>query len=123
MKLLHGKSGKPLYEAVNLFAGQSLRSLRKLGMRDEIHRMLQAMTQVVMQGQDFDALLRKHANDWPEVLRSLLYLSAGWLYFGQLDKAMPVLNEARTRLITTDPGVPAAKQWHQEYTKLARTYA
>jgi hypothetical protein len=124
MKLLQGKSGKPLYEAVNLFAGQSLRSLRKLGMRDEIHRMLQSMTQVVMQGQDFDALLRKHAADWPEVLRSLLYLSAGWLYFGQLDKAMPVLAEARERLFNTNPSTPTGKgQWHQEYTRLARTYA
>jgi hypothetical protein len=123
MKLLYGKSGKLLYETINLFAGQNLRSLRRLHMSDEVHRMLQAMTQVVLQGQDLDALLRRHIDDWPAVLRSLLYVSAYRMYLGQTNEALPVLDEAVKRLAGHDPADPRYRQWHIEYARLASTYA
>src|SRR5262249_51220575 len=62
--------------------GESLRSLRKLGMHDQIEKLLTGMSRVILSGEDLQNLasIRPDKNGL-QVLRSMLYLASGWLYF------------------------------------------
>jgi hypothetical protein len=100
--------------AVDSLAGQCLRGLRKLGLRDEIHNLLGQMAAAVTEGQAL-ATLRKR-KDWPATLRTLLQVAAGWYYFGMDEEARPVLEEARTLLLHGELDA-------REQTKLACAYA
>lgn len=119
--LLRTKTGKTLHTVIDLLAGQCLRSLRKLGMRDEIHKLLNVMSDQLIQGKSLAQLRAVNPRDWHETVRALLQLSGGWLYFGEVDKAIPFLDEAH-HVLFEDAELIKHKQF-QEYTKLARTYA
>ena len=79
---------------------QSFKGLRTLGMREEIAWLFQQMGEAVgraepetpSSGQTAPAAGR------PETLKLLLQVSAGWLYFGEADRAWPILDEARALL-------------------------
>jgi hypothetical protein len=119
--LLKGKSGEPLCKVIDILAGQCLRSLRKLGMREEIHKLLNVMSAQLTHGKSLDQLRTLHARDWHLIVSGLLQLAGGWLYFGEVDRAIPFLNEAQHTLLE-DAEMVKQKQF-QEYAKLARTYA
>ncbi len=99
---LRARRGKVLYDSVNLVAGECLRSLRKLGLRDEIQRLLREMSEQVLEGKSLAQLRAHHlaagGNSWPTLLRTLLHLAGGFLYFGANDQAEPILDEARAML-------------------------
>src|SRR5262249_13618379 len=116
LKLVQSQKGEEAARALDGLASQSLRGLRKLGLRDETDRLLQQMAQMIIQGQDMTALRRKHDKNWPTMLRTLLQIAAGWFYFGRNDKAMPILAEAYETLYSDDLAAP-------ERTKLACAYA
>jgi hypothetical protein len=78
-------------------AGQSLRGLRKLGMREEIDSLLHLLAEAILQDADVEAL-RTRPN-WPAVLRTLLHVAAGWFYFGKDEEALIFLREARSLLL------------------------
>ena len=87
----------PEFRTLDAVANQCFRGLRKLGLRDEVKQLLQQTADAVLRGQDLhDAPALDNARG--SALRSLLYVAAGWLYFGQDDKAEPVLQAARLRL-------------------------
>jgi cellulose synthase operon protein C len=119
-ELLKTKIADKLHSAIDLIAGQCLRSLRKLGMRDEIHRLLAYMANLVIGGQSLSHLRAKHTKDWAETVRTLLHLAGGWLYFGEVEKSLPFLDEAKSVLF--DEGDLIKNKKFQEYAKLARTY-
>jgi hypothetical protein len=91
--------------------GQSFRSLRKLGMRDEISHLLERIAELIIQsqeGKDFKNRERgtaersRSAEKWSKTLKLLLHVAAGWLYFGHNDRALPILDDARHLLLEGD---------------------
>ncbi|MBL8795895.1 MAG: hypothetical protein JNM56_18480, partial [Planctomycetia bacterium] len=95
MQLLESQRGDNAAQALDTLAGQCLRGLRKLGLRDEIGSLLQRMTDIVMQGQSLKALRERQGANWVHSLRTLLQIAGGWLYFNRMEQAMPILDEAR----------------------------
>ena len=128
VELLKAKPEEQRFELINVVAAQCLRSLRKLGLRDEIDKFLQAdagrgarradggpaPAQVPGQGREG----RGQVDLWGKVLQSLLHLAGGWLTFGLNDQAAPILDEAREELIGPNPAPLPAK----DYTSLAQAY-
>jgi hypothetical protein len=119
--LIHAKPADDRFKIINYVAGQCLRSLQKLGMRDEIDRFLTLLQDEVLGGQTTEQLRKKHApkpETWSAVLQTLLNLASGWLNYGLNERAAPILKEACHELLGTTAGrLPA-----NEYTELARTY-
>ena len=119
--LVRTRTDDQRYELVNIAAGQCLRSLRKLGLRDEVDRLLQRLQTEVLKGETFAQLKAKFAtrpDAWGKPLQTLLHLAGGWLTYGLTDKAEPILEEARAVLI----GPVKTKTSPLEFTKLAQAY-
>src|SRR5262249_52097673 len=94
VQALHGTVGAQTLDAL---ASQSLRGLRKLGLREEIHGILDAMALVITRGQPLPALAAKK-DKWPVLLRTLLHVASGWYYFDMQAEAKPVMEQARALL-------------------------
>src|SRR5207302_4139821 len=119
--LIHSKPEDTRFKLINVVAGQCLRSLKKLGMRDEIDRFLTKLHNEVLRGATTAELKRKHASKpemWGAVLQTLLNLAGGWLTYNWNDRAEPILVEARSELL----GTSAVKLPPKDYTELARAY-
>ncbi|MDB5308266.1 MAG: hypothetical protein JWO38_2468 [Gemmataceae bacterium] len=119
--LVHGKKDDVRFKLINVVAGQCLRNLKKLGMRDEIDRFLTRLQSEVLQGATLQDLRRKHSakpEGWAPVLQTLLSLASGWLSFGLNDQAAPILDEARNELLSPT----GLKLQALPYTELARAY-
>src|SRR5262249_19752995 len=100
-------------------AGQSLRSLRKLGLRQEVERLLHKISERITQGRNLAALRESQAwLNWLDSLRTLLQVAAGWMYFNRPEEALPTLQETRQSLFTPSGDIPGAM-----HSKLASTYA
>jgi hypothetical protein len=114
-KMLETQRGGQSVQALDTLAGQCFRSLRKLGMRDEIDRLLSQMAELILEGKDLDAVdfKKQHGAD---ALRALLHVAKGWYYFGRDGQAEPVLQKARSLLFQGD--LPPREQ-----TRLACAYA
>jgi len=120
-ELIRSKSEDSRFKLINAVAGQCLRSLKKLGMRDEIDRFLAKLRNDVLRGSTTAELKKKHSAKpemWGSVLQTLLNLAAGWLTFGLHEQAAPILDEARNELLNPN----AVKLPPKEYTALAQTY-
>lgn len=110
------------FELVSVVAGQSLRSLRKLGLHDQIDRLLQKLLVTVLGAGTLADLKAAHASRpdvWLKALASALSVAGGWLMFGLTDKATPILDAARAELFAP----PGAKTLMQDNTRLAVAYA
>jgi hypothetical protein len=113
-------SGDRVSTEIEPLLGQCFRGLRKLGMRDEIGRLLDRLAEVILRGRDAspqalaaaaaEARTGPEALAWSRTLRLLLHVAAGWLYFGQHDRARPVFDEARTHLLTAEI-FPIERTW------------
>ena len=88
-------------DALERLIGECLRGLRKLGMRDEIGQLLARIAGLARQQHDLPKEVGPTARDERRggLLRTLLLVASGWLYFGQQEQAMPVLDEARDLLV------------------------
>ena len=120
-ELVAAKPDDQRFELINVVAGQCLRSLRKLGLRDEIDKLLRKLQDAVLKGQPASTMRAKYAakpDVWGKALQTLLHLAGGWLTFGLTDQATPILDEARTDLLAPGGG----KLSMAEYTKLAQAY-
>ncbi len=115
-KMLHSQRGPQGLEALNSLAGQCFRGLRKLGMRDEIDRLLGQMAEAVLEGKDLAAVDFQKSAAGPDMLKALLQVAAGWYYFGRDRQAEPVLQAARALLLKAE--LPPRTQ-----TALACAYA
>jgi hypothetical protein len=114
--LLQSQKGDRAVQAMEWLAGQCFRSLRKLGMRDEIDQTLTLMANVILQGQDIQHLDTKSMPDGLGSLRALLHVAGGWLYFGRDRQAEPILQAVRGLLYSDE--LP-----YREKTALACVYA
>jgi hypothetical protein len=119
--LVHRKSDETRYTLINIVAGQCFRSLKRLGMRDEIDRLLSRLHVEALRGATTAELKRKHTTKpetWAAILQTQLRLAAGWLSFGCSDKAKPILDEGRNELLNPNAMTIPSK----DYTELARAY-
>jgi hypothetical protein len=115
-RLLESRRGAAATKEVETLASQCFRGLRKLGMRDEIDRLLTQMADVILRGKPLSSL--DDRKDRPEALGALLHVAGGWLYFGRDERAEPVLKAARAALFADAPAGSG-----QQLTGLACAYA
>jgi hypothetical protein len=78
-------------------AGQVFRGLRKLGMQDDIRRLLDALTEVVTRGKPFAGL--RQATNWPKLVRILLQVAAGHFYVNNEAEGRALVEEGRLLLL------------------------
>ncbi|OWK41881.1 hypothetical protein [Fimbriiglobus ruber] len=109
--LVRAKPVEQRYEIVNVVAAQSLRSLRKLGLRDEVDKLFHALRDAILGGQTAAQLRDRYKhktdtttgltgkNSWAKALQSLLNLAGAWLTFGAVEQAGPILDDARVELL------------------------
>jgi hypothetical protein len=120
-ELIHRKPAETRFTLINIVAGQCLRSLKRLGMRNDIDCFLSKLHDEVLRGAAPTELKRKYTSKpetWSAVLQTQLRLATGWLSFGWLDKAKPILDEGRNELLNPH----AIKLSPKDYTELARAY-
>jgi hypothetical protein len=86
------------YKTINYIARECLRSLRKVGLKDEIDHFLKSITEIVTQNKSLIQLRQSSGTKWPEVLTALLYLAEAWQYSGAYSQAKPFLDEARSTI-------------------------
>lgn len=104
---------------IDVAMGQCLRNLKKLGMRDQIDRLLARVQSLVFPTGTVEDLREKHtrADSWARTLQSLLHLAGGWLMLGQNSRANEVLDAARAELLA-----PKSKFLPKDFTDLAQAY-
>lgn len=120
-ELVHRKPEETRYTLINIVAGQCLRSLKRLGMRNDIDRFLTRLHTEVLCAPTLADLKRKYANKpemWAAVLQTLLHLAAGWMSFEWFERAKVILEESRNELLNPQ----AVKIPPKDYTELARAY-
>lgn len=118
--LVRGKTGDQRYDLINAAAAQSVRSLRRFGMADEIDDLLQRLHAELLVSQTPAQFRAKLAGkpDFAKAFQSLLALAGGWLGYGLTDRAEPTLNDARDYLLSRE----AAKLSAKDYAALAQAY-
>lgn len=119
--LVHSKPQEMRFKLINVVAGQCMRSLKKLGLSNEIDRFLTKLHSEVLGGASAEELKKKHQakpETWAAVLQTQLNLAGGWLHFGRQDRAAPILEMARAELL----GSTAVSLPPKDYTELARAY-
>ena len=120
-ELIRGRPEEARFNLINAVAGQCLRSLKTLGMRDEIDRFLGKLRNEVLRGATIEELRHKYHSRpemWGSVLQTLLNIATGWLTFGLNDQAAPILNDARKELLNAQ----GIKLKPEHYVPLARAY-
>ncbi len=117
------KTPQAQYEAINQIAGEGIRSLRKLGLRDEIDRFLKHVADALLGGKPVEVVRRTAAAAWPDLLTALLNLAEGWQFFGAFEQAKPILDEARQTLFA-NAKEPKEKRplGPRQVTKVAQAY-
>lgn len=91
---------------------QSFRGMRKLGMRDNIARLLDQMAALVRSAEKKLATSAKKTGgeDRASLLTAMLQVASGWFFFGQNESAWAVLDEVRDLLFSAElAAVPQKK--------------
>ncbi|MFM8273174.1 MAG: hypothetical protein ACKODX_12730, partial [Gemmata sp.] len=119
--LVQSKTLEKRCELINVVAGQCMRSLKKLGLSNEIDRFLTKLHSEILGGASAEELRKKHQakpETWATIQQTLLTLAGGWLHFGRQDRAQPILDMARNELL----GMNTVSLQSKDYTALARAY-
>jgi hypothetical protein len=109
---------------VNLALGRSLRAARRCGMGEQLHALMNDLTELLTRGRSIDELRRDYrrealSKNWVDMLQALTRVAEYWFHFGSADRAAPFLEEARRYLLEGDRKErPAA----QRDAGLARAY-
>ncbi len=100
--LLEAEGGDLPVRNLEALLGGAFRSLRKLGLRDEVGLLLERMVEVIENSPEFgdDAAGAEvtASSATARLQRLLLQVAAGWFYFARADRARPILDKARTVL-------------------------
>ncbi|MFO0805976.1 MAG: hypothetical protein U0791_22960 [Gemmataceae bacterium] len=103
---------------LNAAMGPCLRTLKKLGMRDAINRLLTRVQSLVFPSGTITELREKYGaklDAWSKTLQTLLHLAGGWLMLGQSKRANEILDAARAEIL-------ARKMLPNDLTALAQAY-
>ncbi|MGL4421429.1 MAG: hypothetical protein ACRCZF_12240 [Gemmataceae bacterium] len=99
--LLRSLAPDPRAEWVRIVTTQSIRVLRKLGLQEQIHRILQAtqseqvtVPELLAQRSQWHA----RGNDYAQLLTTQIYLAGAWLATGSTSQAGPILDLAEAEL-------------------------
>jgi cellulose synthase operon protein C len=105
-RLIEAGGGSLPVRNLEALLGSSFHSLRKLGLRDEVALLLERMARVIEDNPELDAssagAKNAASNATARLQRLLLQVAAGWFFFGQDDRARPVLDQARALLFKGD---------------------
>jgi hypothetical protein len=99
--LVGGPATSTVLESRSRLIGESLRSLRKCGLRDQTERLLEQLAAAA----DYDPTDSRPAtlsHTDLERLRVLLHIAAAWLSGDRTDRARPILDRARATLMIAD---------------------
>jgi hypothetical protein len=97
--LIGGPATPTVLESRSRLIGESLRSLRKCGLRDQTERLLEQLAAAAdYDPNDTRAVTLGRAE--LERLRVLLHIAAGWLGDDRADRARPILDRARAVLLS-----------------------
>jgi hypothetical protein len=110
--MLHTRRGPQAIDSIAALAEQSFRSLRKLGMREDIDSLLQEMADLVLQGKRIDVLARSFdaKKDPLAPLIALLHVADSWYYFGRDHLAEPVVTAAQVILFGNELTQPKQRR-------------
>lgn len=98
VRLFETDSTTTALEGSGYAMGQTLRSLRKLGFRDETSRILERLETALLRGRTTEALAANPPRNWPAIVQTLLQVAAGWIYFDDARRAAPMIEAARQLL-------------------------
>jgi cellulose synthase operon protein C len=96
--LTQQKDDAEFFKLMESVVEECLHGLRKLGMRDEIHRLLTQLSDLLQKRYDLIAGLtegKASASLRSKPLQVQLHVAGGWLHFGHDDLAWPVIDQAR----------------------------
>jgi len=111
---------EPRYELVNIVVSQCIRSLKKVGLRDDIDRLLRRIQEEVLRGKTLAQLKSLYSgkpNIWVDALQTLLNLAAGWLSFGIAQEADAILDAGRAEILNSSSDFKT-----HDFSKLCETY-
>jgi hypothetical protein len=118
---MHNKPEEVKFELINAVAAQCLRSLKKLGMRDEFDFLFNKLRNEILSSRNLADMRKKYASNtklWAAIVQSLLNLTSGWLAMSMHQQASEYLEEARKLLLNAQDTKLSAP----DYVKLARAY-
>jgi len=92
--------------------GQTLVTLRKLGLRDDTLKIVERVSATILKGQSIEQWTARPLNAWAPGLVPLLQIAAGWAYLDQPDRAEPIIAAAKSVLRATRRPVSNKVQWH-----------
>ena len=100
-KLLHRKLHTSLttIESMEAVLSQSLRGLRRMGMRDEIFELLSALDTLVHEFEKGVTNQKAASGRFEDPLPVLIQIAGGWLFFGREENAWPILDRVRSRIL------------------------
>ncbi|VTS00045.1 hypothetical protein [Tuwongella immobilis] len=122
-RFLHMLKGRPTAdraEMINRVAGDCLRNLRRLGLRDQAQAMIDEISTLILNNRPVDQVIKAEATNAWQMVRTLLYLGSGWIDSGRAELAEPVMEEARHMLF--EPAVSQPRMQPLHYTQLTRAY-
>jgi cellulose synthase operon protein C len=92
-------------KSLHSLLSESFRGLRRLGMRDDITRLLERLETLVA-GLAVPRSRSRNVAEWNNVAlessRMKLQVAAGWFYFGRDQRAWPILDAVRTLILGED---------------------
>jgi hypothetical protein len=98
MRFLESESASDILLTSNHAVGQTLLSLRKLGLRDETLKILDRLANAVLRNRNLESLSSGPPNAWAKSLVPLLHVATGWNCLDQTSRAAPILAAARQLL-------------------------
>ncbi len=108
--------GERLAWLVAQLTGPLFRTLGKLGLNQEVERLVADLTEGILEGTPLANLRKARAVNWGIVLRALAHVAGGWFYLGNDQFGVQVLDEVRWKLFERSLR-------DQEHADLASSYA
>jgi cellulose synthase operon protein C len=105
---------------IHLAAPSCISSLKALGLRQEMDRLLTVLDKAVIDSVPLSEWRQRYWDrpvQWAGLLMASLQLVPGWFYLGVAERAQPVLSEARAALANSEYGFQSA-----QYAEIARSY-
>lgn len=120
-ELVVAKTGDDRLQFISIVCGSCVRSLRKLGRRDNIDKLLQRLHTTILGRESMNDLKPRYSEtpeQWMRVLETLLSIAGGCLTLGLVEQANPILDEARNELLSA----PGERPMPQDNARLAKVY-
>jgi hypothetical protein len=110
-------------DAIGSLVGQTLRSLRKLGLKEQTERLLGQIADAALGGRSLEQTRAALAGrDWQHVLRLVLPVAGAWFDFDRPADARPILDAARAWLLKPDKKPNDPDRPPAQYVTLVNAY-